>query len=269
MAATAAVTLWMCVAAPANARLPTREEAERWDVGTALTLGGQVLKVGILAIDYGITDRINVGTDPPMYLVRPAEPVLVPNIHLKVIAYRWDRLWLTGQASVYYADVSKADASGTLWTVPLTAYASYQIDSRWWIHNEVTYNIVWATGDGDLTKTTLGGAAATRAVQLAVTGQYNIRPTIALTLRGRIQVYTARLAVSGSANPDDFTSIAVDGRVNPRDPPAWQVVPAVAFLWQRVRLSAGVGYGNYFIPGMLIPLTKRSYVPEGSFSVVF
>jgi hypothetical protein len=257
------------VAAPAEARLPTREEAERWDVGTALTLGGQVLKVGVLAIDYGITDRINVGTDPPMYLVRTAEPVLVPNLHLKVIAYRWDRLWLTGQASVYYANVQKGDASGTLWTVPLTAYASYQIDSRWWIHNEVTYNIVWASGDGDLTKTTVGGAAATRAVQLAVTGEYRIRPTIAITLRGRIQVYTARLAVSGSANPDDFTSIAVDARVNPRDPPAWQVVPAVAFLWQRVRLSAGVGYGNYFIPGMLIPLTKRSYVPEGSFSVVF
>src|SRR4029079_2915273 len=171
-----------------------------------------------------------------MCVGRTAEPVLVPNIHLKVIAYRWDRLWLTGQASVYYADVSKADASGTLWTVPLTAYASYQIDSRGWIHNEVTYNIVWATGDGDLTKTTLGGAAATRAVQLAVTGQYNIRPTIALTLRGRIQVYTARLAVSGSRNPADFTSIAVDGGVNPRAPPAWQVVPAVAFLWQRVRL---------------------------------
>src|SRR4051812_30762729 len=68
-------------AAPADGRLATREEAERWDVGTALTLGGQVLKVGVLSIDYGITDRINVGTAPPMYLVRTAEPVLVPNLH--------------------------------------------------------------------------------------------------------------------------------------------------------------------------------------------
>ena len=149
-----------------------------------------------------------------------------------------------------------------MWTVPLTAFASYQIDSQWWIHDEVTYNIVWGSGVGDLTKTTVGGAAATRAVQLAVTGEYRIRPTIAITLRGRIQVYTARLAVSGSTNPDDFTSIAVDARINPRDSTPWQVVPAVAFLWQRIRLSAGVGYGNYFIPGMLIPLTERS-CPRG------
>jgi hypothetical protein len=269
VAGIAGVTLWMCVAAPAKARLPTREEAERWDVGTALTLGGQVLKVGVLAIDYGITDRINVGTDPPVYLTRAATAVLVPNLHLKVIAYRWDNLWLTGQASVYYATFNQGDARGTLWTVPLTAYASYQIDSRWWIHSELTYNIVWANGDGNLTETTIGGAAATRAVQVAVTGQYNIRPTIAITLRGRIQVYAARLALSGTANPDDFTSINVDARINPRDPPAWQVVPAVAFLWRRVRLSAGVGYGNFFIPGMLIPLTKRSYVPEGSLAVLF
>src|SRR5581483_7095937 len=82
----------------AQARLPTVDEAQRLDEGTALTLGGQVFKLGFLAFDYGITDRINVGTDPPMWLIRTAEPVLVPNLHLKVIAYRWDRLWLTGQA---------------------------------------------------------------------------------------------------------------------------------------------------------------------------
>ena len=73
MAGIAGLMLSMGVAAPAQARLPTREEAERLDVGTALTLGGQTLKVGVLAFDYGITDRINVGTDPPMYLVRTAE----------------------------------------------------------------------------------------------------------------------------------------------------------------------------------------------------
>ena len=48
-----------------------------------------------------------------------------------------------------------------------------------------------------------------------------------------------------------------------------EIVPGVAFLWQRIRLSAGVGYGNYFIPGMLVALTERSVVPEVSFSVVF
>ena len=263
------VVLWTGLTAPAQARLPTREQAERLDEGTALTLGGQVLKVGILAFDYGITDRINVGTDPPMYLLRSVESVLVPNLHVKVIAYRWNRLWLTGQAALYYANVQKGDASGTLWAIPLTAYASYQIDPRWWIHGEVTYDIIWGNGVGDLTQTTLGGAAATRSVQLAATGEYRIRPTIALTLRGRLQVYTSRLALSGSVNPDAFTSIAVDARIDPRNSHPFEVVPAVAFLWQRIRLSAGVGYGNYFLPGMDIPLTERGIVPQASFSVVF
>ena len=265
----AALALLAGLAGRAQARLPTVEEARRWDEGTALTLGAETLKLGILSFDYGITDRINIGTDPPMWLVRTAQPVLIPNLHIKVIAYRWNQLWLTGQAAVYYANVQKGDASGSLWTIPLTAYASYQIDQKWWIHGELIYNMVWGSGVGDLTQTTLGGAATTRSVQIGATGEYRVRPTIAITLRGRVQLYTARLALSGSVNPDDFTAIDVDARVNPRNSHPWEVVPAVAFLWQRIRLSAGVGYGNYFVPGMQIALTERSWVPQGSFSVVF
>ncbi len=252
----------------AQARLPTREEAERLDEGTALTLGGQVFKLGVLAFDYGITDRINVGTDPPMYLLRSVESVLVPNLHVKVIAYQRDRLWLTGQAAVYYATVSKNGADGTIWAVPLTAFASYQFDQRWWLHGDVTYNIVWGTGAGDLSQTTLGGAAATRNVQVGAIGQFNIRPTIAITLMGRLQAYTSRLALSGSTNPDAFTSVSVDARINPRNDHPWEIVPGVSFMWQRIRLSAGVGYGNYFLPGMDIALTERGIVPQASFSVV-
>jgi hypothetical protein len=257
------------IEARAQARLPTPEEAQRLDEGTALTLGGQTLKVGILAFDYGITDRINVGTDPPMWLIRTAEPVLVPNLHVMVIAYRWNRLWLTGQAAVYYASITRGDASGNLWTIPLTGYASYQIDSRWWVHGELIYNIIWGSGVGNLTESEIGGAAATRSFQIGATGEYRIRPTIAITLHGQVQLYTGRLALSGSVNPDAFTAIEADARITARNSHPWQVVPAVAFLWQRVRLTAGVGYGNYFVPGMQIALTKQSFVPEGSVSVVF
>jgi len=259
----------MGVQARAQARLPTVEEAQRLDEGTALTLGGETLKLGILAFEYGITDAINVGTDPPMWLIRTAEPVLIPNLHIKVIAYRWNQLWLAGQLAVYYANIDRGDASGILWTIPLTAYASYEIDPRWWVHGELTYDIIWGSGTGDLTQTEIGGAAATRSLQIAATGEYRVRPDIAITLRGRIQLYTGRLALSGSTNPDAFTAIDADARVTARNSHPWQIVPAVAFLWQRIRLTAGVGYGNYFVPGMQIPLTKRSFVPEGSFSVVF
>jgi len=269
VAGVAGAALWTGLAAPAQARLPTPEEAERVTEGTALTLGGQVLQIGILAFDYGITDRIEVGTDPPMYLLRTASSVLVPNLHLKVVAYRSDRLWLSAQVAAYYATVSKGTASGNIWTVPVGAYASYQIASQWWIHGEVNYNIIWGSGDGNLTEATLGGAMASRAVQLTAIGEYRIRPTIAITLRGRIQVYTSRLAFSGTANPDDFTSVSVDARINPRVDHPWEIVPAVNFLWQRFRLTAGVGYGNYFLPGMQVPLTKQSVVPELSAALVF
>ena len=108
-------------AAPAQARLPTPQEAERITEGTALTLGGQTLQLGVLAFEYGITDRIDVGTDPPMYILSAVESMLVPNLHAKVIAYRWNKLWLTGKAAFYFASLNKNDAKGNLWAVPLTA----------------------------------------------------------------------------------------------------------------------------------------------------
>jgi len=151
---------------------------------------------------------------------------------------------------------------------PLSAFASYQIQPQVWLHGEATYNMVFASGSGDLRKTTLGATAAAQSVQLGLMGEYRIRPDIAITLRGRLQVFTSKLAASGSSNPDAFTSINVDARLTPHSYP-WEIVPGVSFLWTRVRLSAGVGYGNYFVPNMDIARGTKSIVPEANFAVLF
>ena len=48
----------------------------------------------------------------------------------------------------------------------------------------------------------------------------------------------------------------------------WAVIGGVAFLWKYVHLSAGVGYGYYFVPGLDIAYPKRTVIPDASLSVL-
>jgi hypothetical protein len=46
------------------------------------------------------------------------------------------------------------------------------------------------------------------------------------------------------------------------------VTGAVAVLWKHFHMIVGGGYGYYFIPGLNIPNTSRTFVPEVSLAVV-
>lgn len=256
------------VGRPVAARLPPGDE-RRLDEGTALTIGAQTFKLGVLSFDYGIVERLSVGTDQPFWAIRAATAVLIPNAHLKFAFIKSDRLWLTGQAAFYYADISRNGSSGSLTVVPFSGFLSVGVTPSFWIHGEVTYDLVTASGAGDLDQADIGGSAGTRALQVGALLEWRLAPVFALTLRGRLQVYTGQLAFSGTAQQDEYTSASVDARLTPRSQHPWVLIPGFALLWRHVHLSAGVGYGNVFIPGVDIPLTKRTVAPDFSLAVLF
>src|SRR5262245_59027925 len=79
---------------------------------TAMTVGAGRLKLGVLAFDFGMTDWLSVGTDPPAWAVRSVAPVIIPNLHLKGSLLRLPTAVVSVQLSGYYADVSNESASG-------------------------------------------------------------------------------------------------------------------------------------------------------------
>ncbi|HXU60899.1 MAG TPA: hypothetical protein VN962_04315, partial [Polyangia bacterium] len=91
-----AVTLALaCASRTAAARLPPDDE-RRLDEGTALTVGAQTIKLGVLSFDYGIIDRLSMGIDPPFWAFRLAAPILIPNAHVKFAFINSSRFWLSG-----------------------------------------------------------------------------------------------------------------------------------------------------------------------------
>lgn len=251
------------VSADANSELP------RLDERTALMLGARRLKLGILAFEYGITNRMTVGTDPPVWAARAFLPVLVPNLHFKYQFYGRDGLALMGSIAGYYADLSKTNtAASALVTFPLSLFASVRLAPRVWLHGEGTYVFARATGAGDVDRADFRGAVSTRAGQAGAMLEWRLTRIFSLTALGRYQFYAADLAFSGSGTGDEFTTVDVQGQLTPRVKHPWQAVGGVALLWRHFHLIAGAGYGYYFIPGLDIAVPTRTIIPDVSLSVV-
>lgn len=268
----AAIT-FVCASAFFAARADAQsmaDEPPRLDERTAHTVGGQQLKLGLLAIEYGITDRVAVGIDPPAWAARAVLPILIPNLHAEVVPIRGDAFALSARVAGYFADLKTEDsASGSLVAVPLSLFASGRLAPRWWLHGEATYLFARAFGSGgDLDNADLNGAVATRAAQLGAMLEYRLTRVVSLTALGRYQVYAGKLVFSGSSELDPYTTAQVDGELTSTNEHPWQAVGGVALLWPAVRIVLGAGYGNYFIPGFTIAIPDRGIVPDLSISVI-
>jgi hypothetical protein len=245
------------------------EDLPRLDERTALMLGAQRLKLGILSFDYGIVERLSIGTDPPAWAARAFLPVLVPNLHVKFSVLQRGPVALAVQGAGYLAALKdEGSASGKLTVLPLSLFASLRARERVWLHGELTYNWVRAWGAGSLDDAGLGGQVAAQSGQAGAILEVRLTRIFSVTARGRYQFYTGKLVFDGSGMLDPYTVVGVEGTAEPRVSHPWQAVGGVAFLWRYVHLIVGAGYGYYFVPGMDIAYPKQTFVPDASLSVV-
>ena len=250
------------VAAPPPKRIVELEER------TAYMVGDHRLKLGVLAFEYGITRQLSVGTDPPSWALRAFTSVLVPNLHLKFQIFERDPVAVAVQGAGYYGDISRSNFSGNVLVVPLSVFVSVKVHPRVTLHFEGAYVYARVFGTGDLTQATLSGATASRDGQAGLVVQYRLTRIFSLTATGRYQFYTADLPLSGSSMTDPYTTASLSGQlVAPVEHP-WEAFGGVAFLWEHFRLTAGAGYGYYFLPGIDVANTKKTFVPDASIAVV-
>jgi hypothetical protein len=248
---------------------PGADDLPRLDERTAYTVGAKRLKIGVLSFDYGIIEQLSIGTDPPAWAARAFLPVFIPNLHLKAAVFERGPVALAVQAAVYYVALQEqASASGSLIAVPLSGFASFRLQRRVWLHVEGTYNLVTATGSGDINEAGLNGQVATRAGQAAAMLELRLTRIFSITALGRYQFYSGPLAFSGGSMLDPYTNVTFDGQALPRVEHPWEAVAGVAFLWRHFHLIVGAGYGYYFVPGIDLPYPTKGFVPDGSLSVV-
>jgi hypothetical protein len=251
------------------ARAAEGDDLPRLDERTAYLINAKTLKLGLLAFDYGITDQLTIGTDPPFWAARAAIPIIVPNLHIKRFIYQYRPVTVSVRVAGYFADLkTDGNATGSLIAAPVSLYASFRLQDRIWLHGEGTYIYARAFGAGDLDQTHFGGAVATQDVQLGAMLELRLTRIFSLTATARYQIYTADLAFEGSGNLDPYTTATVNGRAVAAVPHPWEAIAGVAVLWKYVHLIVGAGYGYYFLPGLDLAYPQKTFVPDGSLSVI-
>jgi hypothetical protein len=247
------------------------DEAVPLDEHTALMVGGGVIKIGALGLEYGLTDAVSIGTDTLGYVARATTAaVLAPNAHVKVALARSEGFVLSTQASVYYALATGAnDAQGHGWIVPISLFASGAVFPRLWLHGELSYTWVRAVGAGDIGRFGVGGSVATRSGQVGLMAEVPLSRVVSLVARGRVQAFSSPLVLRGTGEADPYTRIEVGAEARTTHPHTWMAVAGVAMTWRHLGLLVGGGYGELFIPGANMVVPGRGFVPEGSIWVSF
>ena len=238
------------------------------DERTAYMVGKHTLKLGILAFEYGIMQQLSIGTDPPSWALRAFTGVLVPNLHLKFQILDRDPVAVAVEAAGYYGSINKSNFSGSLINVPLSVFVSVKVHPRITLHAEGAYVYARVYGTGDVTQASLNGAGAARAGQVGLMVQYRVTRIFSLTATGRYQFYVSDVPLSGSTSIDPYTTGTLSGQYVPGVQHPWEAIGGVAFLWHYFHLIVGAGYGYYFVPGLDIPNTKKTIVPDASLAVV-
>ena len=236
---------------------------------TAYLVGAKRLKLGILEFEYGLTDRVSVGTDPPAWAARAFVSVLLPNLHVKAGVFHRGPVTLTVKAAGYYGILKdNGSAAGSLIAVPLSLFASFRIHERIWLHEEFTYLYAHAFGTGDLNEAGIKGQVVGQALQDGLMFEWRLTRIFSVTAAGRVGLWTGALAFSGNGTTDPYTTINIDGTAQARVEHPWNVVGGIAVLWKHFHLIAGAGYGYYFLPGIDIVYPHLGVVPEISLSVL-
>ncbi|MBM4319809.1 MAG: hypothetical protein FJ125_07580 [Deltaproteobacteria bacterium] len=234
---------------------------ERVTDQTAYTLPRWDIRLGLWKAEFGAWHDLTVGTYLLPWLLR------MGNLSLKYEILHRERWSVAGRASIFRLDLQRLneDAPESYFTIlPLELAISWRFAQRWILSSEAIYTKVQLTGSYD--EDALQGAVAVTNLQLATTLLWQLGRVTALALHLR---YLAFQDLSGSGvfvlHPSERLTVEIHGAASSGVTDvqhAFAVVPAFVWSWQTFNLRAGLGFGNYCVPGINSVLPVRGPIPD-------
>lgn len=265
MKAAASLVLLSLLAWPATASAYNTKQTPITD-HTAYTLPQKSFRLGLWSAEYSVFDSLTVGTYWPAWIAR------VASLHAK-----WRFLKPDPWAFAVYADVFRLDTknlkkldqsagNAVITAATFEPRASWRINDRFDLSGSVSWTQVAV--DGTIHKNDFDGAGsgAVSNMQLTTTFEWRLTRVTTLALHARYLVFQ-RVAAGADAtyHPDQFTTVEVHGDATSNvlyAPHSFSLLPAVALSWKHLNLRAGVGYGNWNVPGLDFVLDHKTVIGE-------
>jgi hypothetical protein len=249
--------------------------SERTDY-TAYTLNGGEISLGLVRSEIGIIDEITLGTYVPTWFASPVLGAAIPSGYLKLRAPLAGALAVSTRASAFSIDadvlasevVQNSGGSANVFVAPLQVAASYRFHRRFTQSLEATYVLVNADGE-QRSDADIRGAAIMSNGSLSALSELRLTRVLALTLLLRAMVYRGNARLESQFTEGSTTVDAELGAGKPYRGLVASAVPGAAFSFSHVNFHVGVGYGNWWLPGIELPLPDYGLVPEAELSVRF
>lgn len=237
---------------------------------TAYTLRDGEWRLGLFRVEYGLWDSVSIGTYTVPWALAISSAMakwrfydtdsgrFSASTRLSVLALDFTKL-----KKRVGGDASEDDPSATLVVVPFELASSYRLNKDMTLSAEMVFTSVTLKGDGSKSSTDFEGAAATSNGQLGLTFEWRWSEVTALVLHARTLMYqTAQVAGNTVVPVDDYTTIEIvgSGETDALDYSASSFVPSLQWSWSSLNLRAGMGYGNWNIPGINFVLPNKSVI---------
>ena len=252
-----------------------RQGEERVDY-TAYTLRPWEPSLGPFRAEIGLPGGLMIGTYVPTWIVGPLIDVAIPTGFIKVRDPFGGPVAVSARATVVYIDAAALAAEVTenegsragLLVLPLEAAISARFSQLFSQSLLFTYVFVSA-GGSDGSDESIRGAAGVSNLTVSSLLEFRLTDVVALTLLLRVLAYQGSAHVTGRFQ-EGPTRVEADLGARPRRRElVAAAIPGVAFSWENVNLHLGLGYGNWWLPVVELPVTSPQIVPDLNFYVRF
>ncbi len=248
-------------------------EKDRRTDFTAFTLQGGQVRLGLFQTEYGITDRLMVGTYTLPWFAFIVVDGFMPSAYVKWNFLRVGPFAMSGRLTYFLADFDSIDLGDVadegafkLNEFVGTLGASYILNDSWQINAEALWvqSFVSATAtQSDVGETEAFGAGAQNNLQFSGGFEWRLSRVTALTFVARWAPIVTDTKVTATVPVDEATTADVEGQLLTSEASnAWLVQPGVALSWATFNLQVGVGYGDLFLPGMRLVAPQKTIVPD-------
>lgn len=219
-------------------------------------LPGRTVELGLYYMGYGITDWLNVGTNPGLWAIGPALGGLVANASLRLGFPIADLVSVSVDASPIFLRVDRRNGDRVRgMVVPITLAGSLLPKDNQSYSLAVRYVGVTGQNESDAQSQKVEGAALTQVVQVTAQARFQVLKWLALYARGTVQPWEQDFGIDGSYQADSQTRVSIEGSSDATKTRPWSAVAGFDFRFGPVYLKLGAGYGNFFVPriGLFTP----------------
>jgi hypothetical protein len=230
--------------------------------------------VGPMKLELGIIDEIEIGTYPLPWFAFPVLKATVPNGYLKLKSFWGGPFTLALGGGATYIDaraiaqLANKNASASAVSTVAELDASYRFDERFSLSLGFDYAHISAVGDSKDQATSVEGASTAHTYSTRLFGEWRLSRVFAVTLLLRYLIYQSPVSADSTSDSSSIT-VTTDLSAESAQQRRFTIVPGASFVFDRWELSAGVGYGVFYLPVIGLATTKAWPVVDFAFAYRF